>query len=323
MKILSAMIASLALFAAWDPHCSAAEGDFPSKPMRFIVPYPAGGANDTVARVLAQKISESIGQPVIVDNRPGASGMLGADVLSKSPPDGYSIMIHTSSVVINPMISQGLRFDARQDLSPVTLMVNMKYALLVNPAFAARDLADLVSQAKASPGKLNYSSTGIGGPEQILMESFKRATGANIVHVPYKGGGPAMIAVFTNEVQMTFLSVSTSLPFVKSGKARVLAVVGSSRSKALPDVPTTAELGFVNFPTPWLGIFAPPKTLVPLIQRLNSEFVKALNAPDIRERLEGQGFEIVAGTPEMFGKFLEDETAFYGKLVREVGIKAE
>ncbi len=323
MKIMPSAIALLALVGTTYMHSASADNEFPSKQIRFVVPYPAGGANDRVARVLAQKIIENVQQPVIVDNKPGASGLIGSDFLAKSPPDGYTIMIHTDSLIISLLLSPNIKFNVQQDIAPVTQMVNMEYVLVANPSVAARDLAELINLAKTRPGKLNYSSTGIGSTGHILTEAFKRAAGVDIVHVPYKGGGPATLAVFRNETQVIAISVSTSLPYVKAGKMRVLAMLGFARSKALPDVPILSELGFSDFPTPWLGIFAPAKTPAGVIQRLHAEFVKALNAPDVRERLEAQGFEVVASTPGAFGKFIEDTSDFYGKLIRDVGIKAE
>ena len=321
--LLSAAFAALAVAGMNLPHPASAAEEFPNKQIRFVVPYPPGGANDTVARVVAQKLSENMGQAVVVDNKPGASGMIAGEFVARSAPDGYTVMIDQSSLVMNPSLHPNAKFDVKQDLAPVTLAANMLHVLIVNPTVPARDLAELIALAKAQPGKLNYSSTGTGGPQHILMELFKRAAGVNIVHIPYKGGAPATLAVLSNDAQMTFITVSTSLPHIKAGKVRVLAAVGKARSKILPEVPTFEEMGFKGLATPWLGILAPAKTPAPIIKRLNAEFVAALNSPQVRDKLEQQAFEVVASTPEAFARFIDDELALYGKLIRDVGIKAD
>lgn len=321
--LLSAAFAALAVAGMNLPHPASAAEEFPNKQIRFVVPYPPGGANDTVARVVAQKLSENMGQAVVVDNKPGASGMIAGEFVARSAPDGYTVMIDQSSLVMNPGLHPNAKFDVKQDLAPVTLAANMLHVLIVNPTVQARDLAELIALAKAQPGKLNYSSTGTGGPQHILMELFKRAAGVNIVHIPYKGGAPATLAVLSNDAQMTFITVSTSLPHIKAGKVRVLAAVGKARSKILPEVPTFEETGFKGLATPWLGILAPAKTPAPIIKRLNAEFVAALNSPQVRDKLEQQAFEVVASTPEAFARFIDDELALYGKLIRDVGIKAD
>ena len=323
MKPILIGLALALLAGAAGMRVALAQGDFPAKPVRIVVAFPAGGSNDMVARLLGQKISENIHQPVVVDNRPGAAGMIGTDFVVKSAPDGYTIMIISDSLVVNPLLNPNIKFDVRQSLAPVTLLANMTYVLLVNPAVAARDLGELVKLAKSRPGKLNYSSTGIGSTGQILMESFNRAAGVDIMHVPYKGGNTATLAVFTNDAQVSVISVATSLPFAKAGKIRVLALLGSARDKALPEIPTLSELGYSEFRTPWLGIFAPARTSPPILQRLRNEFLKAMNMPDTREKLESQGFELVGSTPTDFTKFIEDNVVFYEKLIREAGLKAE
>jgi tripartite-type tricarboxylate transporter receptor subunit TctC len=321
MKITS--IAVLALAAASSLSCFAAESSFPNKPIRFIVPFAAGGANDTVARLVGQKLGENLRQPVVIDNRPGGSGLIGSSYLAKSTPDGHTFMIQTESLLVNLLLSPAIKLSMRDDFAPVSQIVNMEELLVINPALQARDLAELIKLVKSRPGQLNYSSTGMASTAQIIMEMFKRAAGLDIVHVPYNGGAQSTTAVMTNDAQMTVITVSTGLPLIRAGRMRVLAMLGATRHKALPDVPTFAESGFTDLPTPWLGIFAPAKTPQRTLERLHSEFLKALNAPETRERLEAQGFEIVASTPPTFGKFLEENTVFYRDLIRDVGIKAE
>jgi tripartite-type tricarboxylate transporter receptor subunit TctC len=300
-----------------------AADEFPSRPITFLVPYPPGGANDNLARLLAKKIGENLGKPVVVENKPGASGMIAGEFLSKATPDGHTIMIDQSSIVANPSLYPNVRFDVRKDLAPVTSPANMMHLLVVNSAVPARTLQELIALAKSQPGKLNYSSTGSGGPQHIAMEALKRTAGVDIMHVPYKGGAPALLAAMTGETQMTLLSVATTLPQLKAGKLRAVAMLGTERSKVLPDVPTFAELGFKGLSTPWLGIFVPAGTPPAAIKRLNAEFLKAIQDPQVRERMDAQAFEPVGSSPEAFGKFLDEELAANGKLIREIGIKPD
>ena len=297
--------------------------EYLSKPIRFVVPYGPGGANDVVARLLGQKLSEQVGQSVVVDNKPGASGMIAGEFLAKSPADGYTIMVDLSSITINPALHPNIAFDARRDLTPIMRAVDIQHVVVVNPSISARDLAELVELAKNQPGKLNYSSPGTGTPQHIAMELFKRSAGINIVNVPYKSGPQAMLAVIGGETQVSLLAGSTGLPQIRAGKLRPLAVFGERRLRLLPEVPTMLELGFKGFNSPWLGIFAPGKLPAPIVSRLHAEFTKALNAPAVREKLERQAFDIVASTPESFARLIEEEFSVYGKLILEAGIKAD
>lgn len=297
--------------------------DYPSKPIRFLVPYPPGGGNDVVARALAQKISTSIGQPVVVENRPGATGMVAGEALAKSPPDGYTIMIDQSSIVVNPSLFASVPFDVRQ-LTPITLAVTLDNLLLVNPNFPAQSVADVIRLAKEQPGKLNYASTGSGGPQHMAMEQFKRMADVDIVHVPYKGGAPATMATVAGEVQMQFISVSTAMPQIKAGKLRVLATAAAKRNPLLPDVPTIAESGLPGYENQvWLGIFAPPKTPPEIVKKLNAEFVKALQSKEIRDQFAQGGIDIAATTPEALAKTIDTELVRNARIVREANIKPD
>ena len=300
-----------------------AADEFPTRPISLIVPYPPGGATDNLARMLAKKISENIGKPVIVENKPGATGMIAGEFLSRATPDGHTIMMDQSSIVANPSLYSSVRFDVRKDLAPVTLPANMMHLLVVNSAVPARTLQELIALAKSQPGKLNYSSTGSGGPQHIAMEALKHTTGVDIMHVPYKGGAQALFAAMTGDTQMTMLSVATTLPQLKAGKLRAVAMLGTERSKVLPDVPTFAELGFKGLSTPWLGIFAPAGTPPATIKRLNAEFLNAIQDPQVRERMDAQAFEPVGSSPEAFRKFLDEELAANAKLIRVIGIKPD
>ena len=299
-----------------------AQQEFPSRQIRFLVPYPPGGANDTVARILAGRIADNTGQPVIVDNRPGASGAIAGEALARADPDGYTVMIDQSSIVMNPAL-RTMKFDVREDLAPVTLAANMIHLLAVNAALPAASLSQLVEHARKNPGSLNYSSPGSGSPQHVIMEMVARGGGFEATHVPYKGGAPAMMAVVANEVQMTLITVSTGLGQIRAGKARALAVLGPSRSASLPDVPTFAELGYKDLPTPWIGIFAPGKTPPPLLRRLNEEFLKALKSPDVRAKLEELGFQTIGSSAAEFRTFISSEHQLYSKVIREAGIKPE
>jgi tripartite-type tricarboxylate transporter receptor subunit TctC len=305
------------------PLTAAAADEFPNKPIRFLVPYPPGGGNDVVARTVAQKLSENIGQPVVIDNKPGGSGMVAGDILAKAPPDGYTIMVDHSAIVVNPALYPNITYDVRQ-LSPITMAVTIDNLLLVNPSLPVNSVAELIALAKAQPGKLNYASTGGGGPQHMAMEQFKGMAGLDIVHVPYKGGAPATLATLGGEVQMLFISVSTGLPHIKAGKLRALATAAPKRNALLPELPTVAESGLPGYENiAWLGIFAPPKTPPAIVAKLNAEFVKALNSKDVRDRFAQGGIDVVASTPEALGKVVNEEVARYSKIVKEANIKAD
>jgi len=295
---------------------------YPVKPVRFIVPYPAGGGNDDVARILSVKLGEGLGQPVVVENKPGAGGMIAGEYVAKSAPDGYTIMIDHSAIVMHPSLYPSVSYDVKRDLAPVTLAVTLGNNFLVHPAVPAQNIKELIALAKAQPGKLNYSSPGNGSPQHIGMEVFKRMAGVDIMHVPYKGGAPATMAVIAGDVQM-ILSGTTGLPHVKSGKLRAIATTGEKRSALLPDVPTVAEAlpGYTS--VTWLGIFVPAKTPAPVIARLHAELVKVLNDEGVRKQLVERNFESVGSTTEAFAKAIDEDMAFYGKVIREAGIKAD
>jgi tripartite-type tricarboxylate transporter receptor subunit TctC len=322
MRFTCFLVAGAALFTCLTATSPRAQ-DYPSRAIRLVVPYSPGGANDTVARVLGQKLSENIHQNVIIDNRPGASGMIAGEFVSKAPPDGYTIMVDLSSITMNPALYPNISYDVRTDLAPIMRAVNVLHVLLVSDSVPVRNVSELVAYAKASPGKLNYASPGTGGPQHVGIELLKRVTGTDMVHVPYKGGAPALLALVANEVQLGLFAVSTSLPQIKAGKIRPIAALGERRLKVLPDLPTMAEQGYAGFSTPWLGVFAPGKTPPALVKRLHDELERALNSPDVREKLENQGLEISPSTTAEFVKQIDEEMALYGKIIRESGIKAE
>jgi tripartite-type tricarboxylate transporter receptor subunit TctC len=316
------LVAALSLMAVIAAPAVAADA-YPTKPINFIVPYPPGGGNDDVARLLARKIEQSLGQPVIVENKAGASGMIAGAFVSRAAPDGYTVMIDHSGIVMNPALYPKVTYDVQRDLAPITLAVSQGNILLANPSLPARSVSELIALAKAQPGKLNYASPGNGTPQHIGMEMFNRMAGVDVVHIPYKGGAPATVALIAGEVQL-LLSGTTGLPHVKTGKARALATTGTSRSGALPEVPTVNEAGlkgYVN--TNWLGIFAPANTPAPVIARLNQEFVKALRAPDVQKQLAERNYDVVASTPQEFARVIEQGLREYGKLIRDANIKPD
>jgi tripartite-type tricarboxylate transporter receptor subunit TctC len=307
--------------AMLNPLHSANASTFPDRPIRFVVPYPPGGGNDLFARLLGQKISENVGQPVIVDNRPGAAGLVAGEFVARSAPDGYTIMVDQSSIATNPLLYKKMPFDVTRDLAPVVWGISLDNVLMVNPGLPVKTLGELIEFAKKNPGKLNYASAGNGSSQHLSIEILKKVAGINMTHVPYKGGGPALSSVASGETDVFLISASTALGFIKSGKVRPLAVGGKKRSPLLPDVPTFQEAGLQGYTSSgWLGIFTAGGTPRPVIDRLNAEFVKALAAPDVKEKLAKQGFEIVASSPDALQTLVRDEMATYRPIIRDANI---
>ncbi len=298
--------------------------DYPARPLRLIVPWPPGGGADLIARVIFQKVGDALGQQVIVDNRGGASTIIGMDLVAKSPPDGYTFGFPTSNLAVNPALFAKLPFDAARDLAPVMLAVNGLYILAVHPALPAKSVQELIALAKASPGKLNASIAGAGTPTHLGLEQFKAMAGVSIAAINYKGAAPAATGLLSGETQLMFVSAPTVLTQVQAGKLRALAVMGAKRSSALPDLPTVAESGLAGYAvSEWYGVVAPAGTSAAHVDRINGELRKALALPEVKERLAVVGAEVVASTPQEFGVFIKAEIAKWGKLVREAGIKAE
>jgi len=296
--------------------------DYPDRPVRFIVPWPPGGGTDVFARVIGEKLHQSLGQPFVVENRPGAAGNIGATYVARATPDGYTIMLATLTLATNPALYKNIEFDAVKDLAPITLIAGVPHMLVVNPSVPANNVKELIALAKAKPGKLNYSSAGIGSPFHIAGELFKEMAGVNIVHVPYKGGGPAIMDVAGGQIDMSFANLVAVLPLVKSGKLRALAVTSSKRSSAAPDVPTMAEAGVPGYDfSSWFGAFAPAGTPHEIIVKLNHEIIKALQSPEVAKQLTAQGADLVADTPEEFSAYLKSETAKWRKVIKAAGIE--
>jgi tripartite-type tricarboxylate transporter receptor subunit TctC len=306
-------------FATLHPHDAFAQS-YPARPVRMVVPFAAGGAVDTVARALGQKLAEAWKQPVLVDNRPGAGGNIAADAVAKAAGDGYALLITTQGFAISPGLYRKLPFDATRDFAPVTQLTSSFLVLVCAPQMPARSARELIALAKSKPGTVNYGSTGVGAPPHLLGELLKSTTGIDMLHVPYKGDAPLTQALLAGEVQVAFMPLAGVLPHIKSGRVRALGVSGKVRSAAMPDVPTFREAGIPFEFTGWLGIFAPaaaPREIVVQIQR---EIAKAIVAPDLLERWPAWGYEPVGNTPEQFGTQVVADMAMYAKVIRDAGI---
>ena len=302
----------------------AAAQSFPSKPIRLIVPYPPGGGTDTAARPIAQKMTEAIGQAVIVDNRPGASEIIGTEAVARAAPDGYTLLLTTNAFAINPSLQPKLPYDSARDFAPVSPLVTTPFMLVSSPRLQANSMAELMKLAKAQPGKLNFASLGSGTPHHLAMEWLKLLAGVDIVAVPYKGVGPGLTAVMAGEVELMFTGLTAGLVQVNAGKVRALAVTTAKRAPAAPEVPTIAEGGFPEYEAlAWYGILAPAGTPAPVIARLNAEFAKALNAPDIRERFAKIGVDPAPGSPSDLLDMIRKETELWAKVITAMGVKPQ
>lgn len=321
------IVRAVGLFAAALVAATASAQPYPApgKPIRFIVPFSAGGATDLIARAVGQKLTESTGAQVIVENRPGASGMIGADIVAKAPPDGYTLlMASTAEIAINPSVYPKMTYDPAKDLAPVTLAGITPLILVVNPGSSLNSVKDIVAQAKAKPNGISFASAGGGSVQHLSGELLKTLTSTQMVHVPYKGAAPALADLLGGQVSMFFSGMPPAMTHVKSGKLRALAVTTPKRSPAAPDVPTMAEAGIPGFDiSNWFGVFAPAGTPEDILNKLNAEIVKALALPDVKERLAGVGAETVGNSRAEFAAFIDKEIAKYAKLARESGAKVE
>ena len=298
---------------------------WPSKPIRYVVPYAPGGSTDIVARVLAQKLSASLGQQVIVDNRPGAGGSIGADMVAKSPPDGYTMVTAVTGIMaINQFLYRKLPFDPEKDFAPVTQVGSLPLILVVHPSIPAKNVKELIAIAKARPGQLNYGSSGVGTATHMTTELYKSMAGVDIVHIPYKGSGQVMGDIVGGQLALIFDQIVSSLPHVQGGKLRMLAITSAKRFVSLPDLATVAESGVPGYESiSWAGVAVPAGTPKDIIGRLHGEFVKALALPDIRERFIRDGIEPVGSTPEQFAEHIRRERIKWAKVVKDSGARAE
>lgn len=297
---------------------------WPSKPISLVVPFPAGGTTDVLARALADKLQQSLGQPVIVESKPGAGATLGADYVAKSKPDGHTLLVGAVHHTIASSVYKKLPYDFQKDFLPITTIAMVPNVLVVNAANPAKTVADLVAQAKAQPGKLNYGSNGNGTAQHLIGTQFENVTGTDLVHIPYKGSGPMVTDLLGNQITMTFDTVTPVLPHIKGGKLRALAVTTAKRASALPDVPTLDEAGVkgIHIGT-WFGVLAPAATPKEIVDRLNAEMVKAIHSPDFKKRMDEIGAEPVGDTEEQMAAQVKSETDKFAKLVRDAKVTIE
>ena len=298
---------------------------YPTRTIRLVVPFPPGGATDIITRSVAQKLSEQLGQSVVVDNKPGAGGSIGSDLVAKAAPDGYTILMATTSThSIGPALNPKLPYNPERDFAPVSLVATSPNLLVVTPTIPVNNLKEFIAYAKAHPGQLNYASSGTGTIVHLSGELFKSMTGLDIVHVPYKGTALALPDLINGQVTMIFDNIVSAMPQVKSGKVKVLAISSAKRSSLVPDVPTMAEAGLPGYTSDtYFGVFAPPGTPKEIVDRLSRELAKAVNAPDVKERLAGQGAEAVGGSPADLAKAVRADAEKWGKVIKNAGVKVE
>jgi tripartite-type tricarboxylate transporter receptor subunit TctC len=317
---LSLILLAMAAFAP----LAAAQPAYPNKPVRIIVPYPPGGTADIVGRTIAEKLGGTWGQSVIVENRAGAGGTIGVDAAAKSAPDGYTMVLGvTGPVTIAPGINPQLAYDPLRDLVPVTLVAAVPSVVAVHPSVAARDLRELIALAKSQPGKLSFASAGTGTSVHIAGELLKSMAGVDILHVPYKGGAPALNDLMGGQVSMIIENMPQLLPQVRSGRIRALAVTSRQRSAALPDLPAVAEILPGYEATTWFGLLAPAGTPQDIVRKVQADVAQAVALPEVKERLAGLGAEVIGGTPEAFSAHLRAELLRFAKVIKDAGIKAD
>jgi tripartite-type tricarboxylate transporter receptor subunit TctC len=320
---LSAAVAAASLAAAW-PLAAAAQA-YPTHAIRMIVPYPAGGSVDVLGRAIADKLTASLGQPVVADNRVGATGAIAHQLVATSPPDGYTIgMSGTSPLVLAPYQIKNLPYDPTKDFAYLACPGTTPFVLDVNPSLPVKNVQELVAYAKANPGKLNFGSAGMGNSAHLSAELFKRATGIDMVHVPYKGNAIAMQDLIAGNIQVLFDPVQTSIPQIRSGKVRALAVTSKTRFADLPDLPTVAESGYPGYEfVVWYALIAPAGTPAPIVARLNADINKAVSDPEMKRNFAALGADLTESKPDECAAFVKSELALWGKLMAEVGIKPE
>ena len=318
-KTIVAFAASLVVSVA-----TYAQEWLPTKPVRIIVPI-VGSTNDVVARLVAPKLSEAIGQTVVVENKPGAGGNIGADFVAKSPPDGHTLLIgYNGPIAVNVTLFDKLPYDPLKDLAPITLAVTSPQYLVVNPKVPVNSVAELIARAKAQPGKTSYASIAVGSASHLTMEMLKLAAGVEINHIPYKGTAPAVTDLLAGNVEVAFMVPGNVLQFAKDGRLKLIASSGAKRFPGTPNVPTMVESGYPDLiALAWIGFLAPGGTPRPIIDRYNKEIVKILNTPEIRDKLIAMEFDLVAGTPEQFGAWIRTEIPRWGKVIKATGAKAD
>lgn len=314
-RVMVGLVIALALVA------SSAAQVYPNRSIRFIAPFAAGGGSDLIARKLAQKLTEVLGQPVVVDNRTGGSGVIGTDATAKSAPDGHTIMMTTPTFTVNPSLMRKLPYDPVRDFAPVSLIATAPHLLAVHPSVPAKSVKDVVALARAHPERLTFSSGSTGGSSHLAGELFNSMAKIKMTHIPYRGGGQAVLAIVSGEVSLGFVDLVSILPQVKNGRLRGIALTGLKRSSLLPNLPTIAESGYPGFQSGiWYGVIAPALTPPEIVARLNSELVKIVRSPEFLESLTAEGAEAVASTPEYFDDFIKHEIARWAKVIKEAKI---
>lgn len=296
---------------------------WPTRPVRMILPFPPGGGTDILGRLIAERLSAGIGQPVVTENRGGAGGNVGAEAAARSAPDGYTIVLVAPSLAISPTLYSKINYDPVKDFAPISLVATVPNVMVTQPSLPGQ-LQEFIAFVKAKPGALNFGSGGAGTSNHLAGELFNIVTGARLVHVPYKGVNLAMQDVLAGNVHLVFIGIPAAAPHIKAGKLRALAIVAPQRSTALPDVPTVAEAGLKDFEvTTWYGILAPAGTPQPVVRRLNAELVKVMHAPEMKEKLTATGTEPLTSTPEEFAAYIKREIAKWGDVIRQAGVKAD
>ena len=319
---IAVLLLACVFFVAAAPPASAQA--WPSRPVRIVVAYPAGGATDIYARQLAAGMQEILGQPVLVENRAGATGIIGFDHVAKSAPDGYTLGIGLGALTIMPSLHSKLPFDVLRDFAPISVMLYSQNVLIVNPSLPVKSVKELIALAKSQPGKLNYASSGLGATPHLSMELLKSMAGIDINHVPYKGDAPAVTDVIAGQVQMYCSTIGGSIQHVRSGRVRALAVTGKVRAAALPDIPTMEEAGLPGYEiVSWYGLIAPARTPPEIIDRLNAAVVKVVSNPEMREKIIASGSDPATNTPAQFQALIRDNIARFGEIARAAGVRPE
>jgi tripartite-type tricarboxylate transporter receptor subunit TctC len=315
---------ALALAALSPAQAQSPGANWPDKPIKLVISFAPGGVHDTLARVLQPKLTEALGQPLVIENRPGAGGNIAAEAVAKSAPDGYTFLVASEAIATNEYLYRGLAYDPYKDLAPVAKLADYPMAVIANPSVPAHNMKELIALARSKPGSLSYGSAGIGASGHLAGELLNSAEGIDLVHVPYKGGAPALADLVAGRIQVMFLSVSLSAPQVKQGRIKVLALTGTNHSDKLPGVTTTAEQGFPDVQALlFSSLLAPAGTPAPIIRRMNAEVVKALRSPDVEQRLDDLGAVPAPTSPEQFAAILKRDGQIWGKLIREKNIRAD
>lgn len=315
----------LACCAVWAGVAHGADAPaYPVKPIRFVVPFTPGAINDYLSRTIGQKLAESWGQQVIVDNRPGAGTIIGTDIVAKSAPDGYTLLLASTAFAINVQLYPKLPFDAARDFAPVVRIGSAPLLLVSAPQLSAKNVQELVALARAKPGQISYGSTGTGGSAHLMGEMFKSMAGIDVAHIPYKGLAPALIDVIAGRVSFTFGTYLAVNSHIKAGRVKAFAVTSKARSRVTPDLPAIAEAGYPDYDaSAWWGIVVPARTPKPVVSKLNAEIVRILDSPQMREQMLAQGVEVAPTTPEQFGKYIASEIAVWSRAVKQSGAKPE